>query len=149
MSFTLVGVLSSGIQSARRVGVVLRVGGSPSRILTTTNAGWKRIRPFLFYVERIVVSLKALLRKPLKALRNSTFENVSSTCWTALYIASECQCFSGWKTHTSSGWRRCVVLRGMRTALILWSLNGTIHQEKTPCALLFFCRVLLKMLDPL
>ncbi len=38
MSFTLVGVLSSGIQSGEG-GVMPRVGGNPSRTLSVTSAG--------------------------------------------------------------------------------------------------------------
>ena len=88
MSFILVSVVSGGIKSGGG-GVVLQSGGSFSQTLLTTNAGSKRISPVFFYAERIVVSLKGVLQKALKALRNSTLENVLSPFWIASFTTSK------------------------------------------------------------
>lgn len=77
MSFTLVNVLLSRSQFGEG-GVVLQVGGSLLQTLSTTNGGSKGISPVYFHTERIVVSLKAVLQKLLKVLRNSILENVLS-----------------------------------------------------------------------
>ncbi len=59
-------------------GVIGRSVCSIVRTLFSTIFGSKEIRPVCFHADRMVDSLKALVRNSLNAAKNSTFEKVSS-----------------------------------------------------------------------
>ncbi len=59
-------------------GVIGRSERSIVRTLFSTIFGSKGIRSVCFHADRMVDSLKALVRNSLNAVKNSTFEKISS-----------------------------------------------------------------------
>ncbi len=81
----------------------------------------KEIKSVCFHADWIIDSLKTLIWNSLNAVKNSTFEKISSLIWTTQLIIFECQCFRDWKTHTFSDWSKWVVCKNKLKNIILWS----------------------------